>query len=364
MTTTATDRIHNFSAGPAALPEAVLEEAKRDLWNIDGSGIGVLEHSHRGEVFDRVIDETEAACRRIANISDDYAILFMQGGATLQNAIVPANLLPEGGTADNHNTREWSKKSIKEAKMYGNVHVVASSEDENFNHIPDATTHTFSNDAAYCHFTENNTIFGTEFHTLPQATSPLVSDASSDIFSRPIDVSEYGLIYAGAQKNLGPAGCALVIVRKDLVGKHRANTPTLFRYDVMMEKGSRPNTPNTFAIYLMGRVFDWIEREGGLAVMGERNAHKAALLYDFLDGSDFYSATAKPGSRSNMNVCFRCTNEDLEPAFIAEATAAGLANLKGHRSVGGMRASIYNAVPTESVEALVSFMKDFASKNG
>ncbi|GAB4549630.1 MAG: 3-phosphoserine/phosphohydroxythreonine transaminase [Phycisphaerales bacterium] len=363
-TTTATDRIHNFSAGPAALPAEVLEEARGDIWNIAGSGIGILEHSHRGKVFDRVIEEAEAACRRVGNIPDDYAVLFMQGGATLQNAIVPANLLPEGGTADYLNTGEWSTKSIKEAKLYGNVHVVASSEDENFSYIPDPSTHHFSDNAAYCHFTENNTIFGTEFHDLPKAPAPLVSDASSDIFSRPIDVTKYGVIYAGAQKNLGPAGCALVIIRKDLVGKHRAGTPTLLRYDVMMDKGSRPNTPNTFAIYLMGRVFAWIEREGGLAAMGERNDAKAKLLYDFLDASDFYRATAKPGSRSNMNVCFRCTDEAHEAAFISEATNAGLANLKGHRSVGGMRASIYNAVPMESVEALVGFMKDFASKNG
>lgn len=364
MPATATDRIHNFSAGPAALPESVLEEARRDLWNIDGSGIGILEHSHRGKVFDKVIAEAEAACRRVGSIPDDYAVLFMQGGATLQNAIVPANLMPEGGKADYLNTGAWSKKSIKEAKLYGDVHIAATGEDQNFNSIPPAADQVFSDDAAYCHFTENNTIFGTEFTELPKATSTLVSDASSDIFSRPIDVTEYGVIYAGAQKNLGPAGCALVIVRKDLLGRHRANTPTLMRYDVMAEKGSRPNTPNTFAIYLMGRVFAWIEREGGLSTMGQRNAEKAALLYDFLDASDFYDATAQPGSRSNMNVCFRCTNPDHEAAFVKEAEASGLANLKGHRDVGGMRASIYNAVPKSSVEALVAFMKDFASKNG
>ncbi len=363
-TATGTARIFNFSAGPACLPDDVLNQARADLWNIDASGIGILEHSHRGKVFDRVIDEAEAACRRIGNISDDYAVLFVQGGATLQNAMVPANLLPVGGHADYINTGAWSKKSIKEAKMYGEVHVSASSEDKNFSYIPAQDTFDLCKDAAYCHFTENNTIFGTEFTTLPDAPSPLVSDASSNIYSRPIDVSKYGLIYAGAQKNLGPAGCALVIVRKDLVGKHRENTPTLMRYDVMMEQGSRPNTPNTFAIYLMGKVFEWIEKEGGLKVMGQRNAEKAAVLYDFLDDSSFYTANVAEGSRSNMNVCFRCANHDLEGDFVNQAEAQGLANLKGHRDAGGMRASLYNAVPKEAVEALVGFMKDFASKNG
>jgi phosphoserine aminotransferase len=358
-----TDRVFNFSAGPAALPEPVLEEARRDLWNIDASGVGILEHSHRGKVFDRVIAEAEEGCRRLANIPDDYAVLFVQGGATLQNAMVPLNLLPEGGSADYLNTGAWSKKSIKEAQMYGDVHVVCSSEDRNFCYIPDPSTHDFSDDAAYCHFTENNTIFGTEFHELPKATSPLVSDASSDIFSRPIDVTKYGLIYAGAQKNLGPAGCALVIVRRDLIGRHRPTTPTMLRYEVYAEQGSRYNTPNTFAIYLMGRTFAWIEREGGLEAMGERNRAKADALYTYLDSTDFYHATADLGSRSNMNVCLRCADESLEPAFIEEATKAGLASLKGHRSVGGMRASIYNAAPMAAVEALVAFMKDFASRN-
>ncbi len=363
MSATATERVFNFSAGPAALPESVLTEAQRDLWNIAGSGIGILEHSHRGKVFDAVLDDAIAACRSLANISDDYEILFIQGGASLQNAMVPANLLPVGGVADYINTGAWSKKSIAEAKMYGNVNVAATSEDRNFCYIPSGEQTSFSPDAAYCHFTENNTIFGTEFASLPQTGAPLVSDASSDIFSRPIDVSKYGLIYAGAQKNLGPAGCALVIVRKDLLGKHRANTPTMLRYDIHADKGSRYNTPNTFAIYLMGRVFRWIESEGGLAAMGAHNQEKAAVLYDHLDSTAFFSATADAGSRSNMNVCFRCAKEELESTFIAEAAEAGMANLKGHRSVGGMRASIYNAFPKAGVEALVSFMKEFERRH-
>ena len=358
-----TQRVYNFSAGPAVLPEDVIEQAKRDLWDIKGSGIGVLEHSHRGEVFDSVMEEAELLCREVGNIPDDYAILYMQGGATLQNAAVPMNLLPEAGAADYLNTGAWSKKSIKEAKLYGNVNVVASSEDRNFCYIPAPDTHSSSEDAAYCHFTPNNTIFGTEFKALPEAKSPLVADASSNIFSRPIDVTRYGLIYAGAQKNLGPAGCALVIIRKDLIGKHRPTTPTMLRYDVCYEGGSRHNTPNTFAIYLMGRVFAWIKANGGLEGMARCNDAKAKLLYDHIDSTDFFKGTVDPDSRSAMNACFRCEREDLESEFIKQAEEAGLRNLKGHRSVGGMRASLYNAMPESGVHALVAFMKDFETRH-
>lgn len=366
-TSSGVERVHNFSAGPAALPLEVLEEARRDLVDIDGSGIGVLEHSHRGGVFDRVMAETQDLCREIAGIPDDYHVLFMQGGATLQFLTVPMNLLRPGGTADYLNTGVWSKKAIKEAEAFGRVNVVCSSEESNFDHIPPRDAWGFSSDAAYCHFTSNNTIFGTEFHAEPEhpAGAPLVCDMSSDVFSRPLDVSKYGLIYAGAQKNLGPAGCALVIARKGLVDRAREDAPAILRYKTYADQDSRPNTPNTFAIYLMGRVFSWIKSRGGLAAIGEANARKARSLYRVLDGSPFYKPTVSdPGSRSNMNVCFRCADETLEGRFIAEAEAAGLRNLKGHRSVGGMRASIYNAVSEESVEALIGFMREFERVNG
>jgi len=367
MTTrTASGRAFNFSAGPAVLPEAVLERAKTDIWDIFDTGIGVLEHSHRGKAFDRVMAEAEADCRELAGIPDNYRVLFLQGGASHQFFMVPANFLREGQTADYLNTGSWSKKAIKEAKRYGNAHVVCSSEDRNFNFIPPESARKYSKGAVYTHFTSNNTIFGTEFATEPEAPkdAPLICDASSDIFSRPIDVSKYGMIYAGAQKNLGPSGCVLVLIRDDLIEAGRDDLPTMLQYRTHSENDSRYNTPNTFAIYLMGRVFKWIKGEGGLAGMAERNAAKANALYDFLDASAFYAPTViDKQSRSLMNVCFRCADESLEAKFISEAEAAGLKGLKGHRSVGGMRASIYNALPPEGVDALIAFMKEFERAN-
>ncbi len=367
MTTATTNaRAHNFSAGPAALPEPVLQEARRDLWDIFDTGIGILEHSHRGKAFDRVMEEAVADCRAVAGIPDNYRILFLQGGASTQFFQVPMNFLTSGRTADYVITGSWSKKAIKEAKLYGGTNVVASSEDENFSYIPDPSTFSFTDGAAYCHFTSNNTIFGTQFAAEPEHPSgaPLICDASSDIFSRPIDVSKYGLIYAGAQKNLGPAGCALVIIRDDLVEAGADGIPTMMQYRIHAEKDSRYNTPNTFAIYLMGRVFKWIQSVGGLEAIGAANEEKASTLYELIDASPFYRATVTDAaSRSRMNVCFRCENEDLEPRFIQEAEAAGLKNLKGHRSVGGMRASIYNACTMDSVRALADFMRAFERDN-
>ncbi len=364
--TTATARVHNFSAGPAALPEAVLEEARRDLWDLSGTGIGILEHSHRGGAFDQVIDEAEADCRKLANIPDNYKVLFLQGGASHQFFMIPANFLAKGKTADYLNTGVWSQKAIKEAKLYGGVNVVCSSEDKNFSYIPTPDKHHFSSDSAYCHYTSNNTIFGTQFRTepTPPGKAPLICDASSDIFSRSIDVSRYALIYAGAQKNLGPAGCALLIIRDDLVQTGDSTIPTMLQYRTHVEEGSRYNTPNTFAIYLMGRVFKWIIAQGGLPAIEQINEGKAHLLYDELDNSDFYYPTVTDhDSRSRMNICFRIREESLEKTFVQQAEDAGLRNLKGHRSVGGMRASIYNAVGIDSVRALIDFMRDFEKKN-
>jgi phosphoserine aminotransferase len=344
------------------LPEPVLELTKEAVWSLDGSGIGVLEHSHRGPEFTKVIEQAEARCRKLAGISDDYAVLFLQGGASLQFAMVPMNLMPEGGTADFINTGAWSKKAIKEANKIGTAHVAASSEDENFSYIPAEPR--WSDAPAYCHFTSNNTIFGTQFEVEPEAPAPLVCDASSDIFSRPIDINKYGILYAGAQKNLGPSGVALVIIRKELAERAPDSLPTMLQYRTHVEGKSLFNTPPTLGIYVMGEVFAWIEEQGGLEKVAANNAAKAKLLYDLLDSADFYAPTARADSRSLMNVCFRSPNEELDKKFIAEAKAEGLSGLKGHRSVGGMRASIYNAFPRAGVEKLVEFMKAFAAKNG
>jgi len=362
----ATERVFNFSAGPAILPEAVLREAQEAIWNIDGSGIGIMEHSHRGKVFDKVIDEAVADCRELAGISDDYAVLFLQGGASHQFFMIPANYLPEGATADYLNTGKWSQGAIKEAKRYGKVHLSASSEDANFNFIPSGAEVKPSVSPAYTHFTSNNTIFGTQFRTEPAkgGDSFLICDASSDIFSRSIDVSKYGLIYAGAQKNLGPSGTTLVIIRKDLLERTARDLPTMLTYKTHAENDSRYNTPPTFGIYLMGRVFKWIRREGGLAAIAAHNEAKAKIIYDAIDASEFWNGTARADSRSLMNICFRAPSEDLESKFIKEAAAAGMDGLKGHRSAGGMRASVYNAFPKAGCEALAEFMREFERKNG
>lgn len=354
---------HNFSAGPAALPEAVIRRVQQDIWDIDGSGIGIMEHSHRGPVVDGVWERTEAACRKLANIPDDYVVMYVQGGASTQFSMIPGNYLPEGGTADYINTGAWSKKAIKEAKLYGTAHVAASSEDSNFDHIP--TDIKSSAKPAYLHFTSNNTIFGTEFSAEPTCPdgSFLVCDASSDIFSRPIDVSKYGIIYAGAQKNLGPSGVTLVIMRKDLAERCERTLPSMGMYKTHAENDSRYNTPPVFGVYVMGVVFEWILENGGLQGMAVRNAAKAQAIYDVLDAG-FYKPHAKTGSRSMMNITFNCPSDDLNKVFLSEAQANRFDGLKGHRSVGGIRASIYNAFPASGCQALAQFMRDFAQKNG
>ena len=359
------DRIYNFSAGPATLPEPVLKQAQQDIWNIAGSGIGVLEHSHRGKVFDKVADEAEQACRDLAGIPDNYRVLFLQGGASLQFAMVPMNLLPKGATADYLVTGVWSQKAVKEAKTLGRVHEAASSADQNFSYIPPSTAIRYSERPAYVHITTNNTIYGTQWPSEPEVPAgvPLIADTSSDMFSRPIDVSKYGLIYAGAQKNLGPSGVVLVIVRDDLVEAGPKDLPIMLQYRTHAAEKSMYNTPNTFGIYLMGQVFKWIREIGGLRTMAEVNAEKAKILYDYLDQTDFFRGTARPDSRSLMNVCFRGPTEELEAKFVSEAAKRGLDGLKGHRSAGGMRASIYNAFPRTGVQALVNFMKEFERAN-
>ena len=359
------ERIFNFSAGPAALPEPVLRKAQEAIWNVAGSGIGIMEHSHRGKVFDRIISEAEESCRRLGNIPDDYRVLFLQGGASLQFAMVPMNLLSSDRTADYLVTGVWSQKAVKEAKPIGKVHIAASSEGTNFDRIPKSNEIRYSQNPVYVHLTTNNTIFGTQWRSEPSVPSgvPLVADTSSDMYSRPIDTRKYGLIYAGAQKNLGPSGVVLVIIRNDLVEAGAKNLPTMLQYRTHAAENSLYNTPPTFGIYFMSEVFKWIESQGGLSAMAEHNESKARLLYDYLDGSEFFRGTAQADSRSLMNVCFRAPTEELETKFINEATKRGLDGLKGHRSVGGMRASIYNACPREAVEALVRFMKEFERAN-
>jgi phosphoserine aminotransferase len=359
-------RIFNFSAGPAVLPEPVLRKAQEAIWDAAGSGIGIMEHSHRGKVFDRIRDEAEQACRDLAGIPDNYQVLFLQGGASLQFSMVPMNLLPADRTADYLLTGVWAQKAVKEAKILGcKVHIAASSESTNFDRIPTAAEIRYSERPGYVHLTTNNTIYGTQWRAEPQVPAgvPLVADTSSDMYSRPIDVSRYGLIYAGAQKNLGPSGVVLVIVRDDLIEAAPKTLPTMLQYRTHSAEKSLYNTPPTFGIYVMGEVFKWIQGQGGLAAMAEYNESKARLLYDFVDQSDFFRGTAQADSRSLMNICFRAPTEELETKFVAEATRRGLDGLKGHRSVGGMRASVYNACPRAAVEALVAFMKEFEQAN-
>ena len=361
-----TERIYNFGAGPAVLPEPVLEEAQRDLYSLPGVGMSILEISHRSKTFDEIIQGCEADIRKLAGVSADYEILFLQGGASLQFSMVPMNLLPSGGKADYIVTGSWSKKALKEAKKVGAAQVAATTESENFNRIPAQSEMKLDPAAAYVHFTSNETIHGVEFKTEPQTGAvPLICDASSDVFSHTIDVSRYALIYAGAQKNLGPSGVTLVILRKDLLGRVPENLPTMLDYKVQAENKSLYNTPSVFGIYIMRLVMKWALERGGLDAIGKENAAKAKLLYDAIDASGgYYRPHAKPDSRSSMNVTFRLPSEDLEKKFVSEAKSGKLDGLKGHRSVGGIRASLYNAFPRAGVEALVSFMKDFAAKNG
>ena len=360
-----TDRIFNFSAGPAVLPEPVLAQAQQDLMALTGVGMSVLEISHWSAAFDRILEQAEVDLRELAGISDDYHVLFLQGGASQQFAMVPMNLLDATTVADYTVTGSWAKKAAAEAAKIGEVNVCASTESESFTRVPMPGELRLTPGAAYVHVTSNNTICGTEWPVLPDTgDAPLVVDASSDLLSGPIDVAGTGLIYGGAQKNLGPAGVTLVIIRKDLAERGSESLPATLRYAVVAKHGSRYNTPPVFAIYLFGLVMQWLKAQGGLAAIETVNRRKASLLYDAIDGSDFYRGTAQAESRSLMNVTFRLPSEELEARFVQEATAAGLSGLKGHRSVGGQRASIYNAFPEAGVAALVAFMREFERTHG
>ena len=363
--TTTVQQIFNFSAGPAVLPKPVLEEAQRNLVSLPGVGMSILEISHRSKPFDEIIQTAEADIRELAGIPADYRVLFLQGGASLQFSMVPMNLLPEGGTADYIVTGVWSQKAVKEAKRHGKVHIAGSTEQGNFVRVPAQNELTFSEGAAYAHVTSNNTIYGTQWRAMPSVGgAPLVSDASSDIFSRPIDIKAHGLIYAGAQKNLGPSGVTLVIVRDDLVTRSPAGLPTMLSYAVHAENQSLYNTPPVFGIYILGLVAKWLKGLGGLAAIEAVNERKAGKLYAEIDRTGFYRGHAEAAARSRMNVTFRLPSEDLEKQFAKESTAAGFDGLKGHRSVGGLRASIYNAFPEAGIDALVQFMREFERTRG
>lgn len=353
------ERKFNFCAGPAAIPEEVLTQAQADMLDWQGRGLSVMEMSHRSAEFVGIAEQAEADLRELLSISDEFAVLFMQGGATTQFSAVPLNLLGSANCVDYINTGQWSKKAIKEAARYTSVNVVASSEDSNFSTIPERSSWRMSKDAAYFHYTPNETIGGVEFHAIPQVACPVVADMSSTILSRPIDVSEFGLIYAGAQKNIGPAGLAIVIVRKDLLGRAQDRTPSMLDYKVVADGDSMTNTPPTYTWYLAGLVFDWLKRRGGLAAQAVVNQRKADALYAAIDQSSFYDNPVDHECRSLMNIPFTLANAELDKVFLAQAEERGLLNLKGHRSVGGMRASIYNAVTEEAVSALIEFMQEF-----
>jgi phosphoserine aminotransferase len=360
-----TTRIHNFSAGPAVLPMPVLEQAQRDLISLPGVGMSVMEISHRSKTFEDLLNTAIADIRTLANVPDNYRILMLQGGATLQFSMVPMNLLAIGSTADYIDTGSWADKAIKEAKKVGSVNVVASTKADGYTRIPRQDELKLTRGAAYVHMTTNNTIEGTEWKAPPDVgEAPLVADASSDIFSGPIDVSRFGLIYAGAQKNLGPSGVTLVIIREDLLARSTDAVPIMLNYKVHADNNSLYNTPNTFGIYILGLTMKWLRSIGGLEGIARINQRKASRLYAEIDRTGFYRGTAQPESRSFMNITFRLPDEQLEKTFEKEATAAGLDGLKGHRSVGGMRASIYNAFPEEGVDALVAFMREFERKRG
>lgn len=358
-------RAYNFCAGPAALPEAVLRQAQADLLDWQGRGLSVMEMSHRGEDFTAISSQAEADLRELLVIPNNYRVLFLQGGASLQFAQLAMNLMPEGGKADYIDTGIWSRKAIEQAQHYGAVNVAASAKQYDYFAIPGQNEWQLSKDAAYVHYTPNETIGGLEFDWIPEVGDvPLVADASSDILSRPLDVSRFGLIYAGAQKNIGPSGLVVVIVREDLLGRARAACPTLLDYKVEADSGSMYNTPATFSWYLSGLVFKWLKEQGGLPAMERLNRQKKDLLYGFIDGSDFYSNPIARNDRSWMNVPFRLADERLDKAFLKGAEERGLLYLQGHRSVGGMRASIYNAVTLEAVEALVTYLAEFEKEHG
>ena len=358
------ERPFNFSPGPAALPQEVLEEARAELLDYRGAGMSVLEMSHRGSAFMELAERAESDFRELLRIPENYRVLFMHGGATMQFAAVPLNLLGKGASADYVETGSWSKKAIGEARRYGPVNVAATSAGSSFDRVPPLADWRLDASAAYLHICSNETIGGVQFHEFPEASAPLVADMSSELLSRPVDVPRFGLIYAGAQKNLGPAGLALVIVRDDLIGRARPETPSLLDYEVNARSGCMYNTPPAYAWYMAGLVFRWVKAQGGVASVAERNAAKAARLYACIDGSDFYRSPVPPEHRSLMNVPFTLADPSLDGEFLGRANRRGLLNLKGHRSVGGMRASLYNAVPEAAVIALVEYMEEFQNEYG
>ena len=362
------ERIFNFSAGPAVLPAEVLKQARNEILNWHDSGMSIMEMSHRGKEFTSVVQKTEADLRKLASIPENYKVLFLSGGATSQFSMVPMNLLRKKKNADYINTGMWSKKAIKEAQRYCHVNIAASSEDSGYTYAPTQDRWTPDLNAAYVHYTPNETIGGVEFNWIPDLTYsenniPLVADMSSNILSRPLDVTKYGLIYAGAQKNIGPAGLTIVIVREDLLGETIQNTPSVFNYKIHADNFSMYNTPPTYAIYITGLVLEWLNKKGGLEEIEKINISKAALLYDLIDTTDFYHCSVAKSDRSRMNVPFALKNTDLDAEFLKQAQDHGLTQLRGHRAVGGMRASIYNAMPIEGVLALASFMKEFANNH-
>lgn len=357
-------RVYNFSAGPAVLPEEVLKEAAEEMLDYNGSGMSVMEMSHRSKVFDEIIQTAEADLRDLLNIPDNYKVLFLQGGASQQFAMIPMNLM-KNRVADYIVTGQWAKKAWQEAQKYGTANKIASSEDKTFSYIPDCSDLPISPDADYVYICENNTIYGTKYKTLPNTKGKiLVSDVSSCFLSEPMDIEKYGIVYGGVQKNVGPAGLVIAIIREDLITEDvLPGTPTMLTYKTHADANSLYNTPNCYGIYICGKVFKWLKKQGGLEAMKERNEKKAKVLYDYLDSSKLFKGTVEPASRSLMNVPFVTGDKELDAKFVKEAEAAGLVNLKGHRTVGGMRASIYNAMPIEGVEALVEFMKKFEKEN-
>jgi len=358
-------RVHNFAAGPAVLPLPVLEEIQRDLIALPGVGMSILEISHRSKPFESILEQAEADIRALASIPSSYRVLFLQGGASTQFSMVPMNLLTPGATADYVDTGSWAGKAMKEAKKVGAVNVAATTKDDGYARIPAQAELKLTPGAAYVHITSNNTIEGTEWKSLPDVgAAPLVNDTSSDMFSRPIDVAKHALIYAGAQKNMGPAGLTVVIIRDDMLARSQPALPTMLNYAVHAENKSLYNTPPVFAVYALGLVMKWLRAAGGLAAIAKVNERKAAKLYAEIDRTGFYRGTARKDSRSLMNVTFRLATEELEKQFVKESTSAGLDGLKGHRAVGGMRASIYNACPEEGVDALVAFMREFERTRG
>ena len=358
------DRIYNFSAGPSILPVPVLEEAAAEMTNFRGTGMGVMEMSHRGKVYDAIFQETKENLKKAMNIPDTHEILFMQGGATLQFSAIPMNLIGKTGKADYALTGNFSTVAMKEAKKYGEINIACSSEDKNHNYIPQQKDIKVSADAAYFHYCANNTIYGTEWQYIPETGNvPLVCDMSSNILSAPLDVSKFGLIYAGAQKNMAPAGTAVVIIDKELAGKEHPLTPKLMSYQVMIDSDSMQNTPACYTIYMLGLVLKWLEKQGGVEAMAKLKAARSKYIYDVLDDSKMFIGHAEKGSRSDMNVTFRTASDELDAQFIKEAKAAGFDTLKGHRATGGMRASIYNAMPIEGTQKLAAFMREFEVKN-